>query len=44
MDCGAADDPRQLITRLTEIGFHQQDIGDTLYEADPEWPFRAEDE
>lgn len=35
---------RDLISRLTEIGFHQQDIGDAFYEADPEWVFRPEDE
>lgn len=26
-----------LIDALVELGFHQQDIGDALYEADPEW-------
>lgn len=26
-----------LIDALTELGFHQQDIGDAFYEADPEW-------
>jgi hypothetical protein len=28
---------RQLIAELEDIGCHQQDIGDALYEADPEW-------
>ena len=26
-----------LIDALVELGFHQQDIGDALYEADPDW-------
>jgi hypothetical protein len=26
-----------LIDTLTELGFHQQDIGDAFYEADPDW-------
>jgi hypothetical protein len=26
-----------LIDALTELGFHQQDIGDAFYEADPDW-------
>lgn len=26
-----------LIDALTELGFHQQDIGDAFYEADAEW-------
>ncbi len=35
---------RKLIQRLQEIGFHQQDIGDAFYEADPEWQFREKHE
>lgn len=30
-------DQGELIDALVELGFHQQDIGDALYEADPEW-------
>ena len=26
-----------LIDALAELGFHQQDIGDAFYEADPDW-------
>lgn len=26
-----------LIDALVELGFHQQDIGDAFYEADPDW-------
>jgi hypothetical protein len=26
-----------LIDVLNELGFHQQDIGDAFYEADPDW-------
>ncbi len=26
-----------LIDALTDLGFHQQDIGDACYEADPDW-------
>lgn len=26
-----------LVDALVELGFHLQDIGDALYEADPEW-------
>lgn len=33
-----------LIDTLVELGFHQQDIGDALYEADPDWLDRPLDE
>jgi hypothetical protein len=33
-----------LIDALIELGFHQQDIGDAFYEADPEWLDRPLDE
>ena len=35
---------RDLITKLADIGFHQQDIGDAFSDADPEWVFRPENE
>lgn len=28
---------RQVIDSLLERGWHQQDIGDAFYEADPDW-------
>lgn len=33
-----------LITALAQRGCHQTDIGDALYEADPEWLLRLESE
>jgi hypothetical protein len=30
-------EPRTLIDRLLELGYHQQDIGDAFYEANPDW-------
>lgn len=42
----ATDQPvsqRDLITALAQIGFHQQDIGDAFYAADPGWLLRSED-
>lgn len=33
-----------LIDALIELGFHQQDIGDAFYEADPEWLDRPQNE
>jgi hypothetical protein len=35
---------RDLINKLAEIGFHQQDIGDAFYEGDPAWLSRPESE
>lgn len=32
------------VDALIELGFHQQDIGDALYEADPDWLDRPLDE
>jgi hypothetical protein len=32
----------QLVGALRELGCHQADIGDALYEADPEWLLRGE--
>jgi hypothetical protein len=34
---------RDLITALANLGFHQQDIGDAFYTADPGWLQRSED-
>ncbi len=31
---------RELIDALQDHGCHQQDIGDALFEADPDWPSR----
>lgn len=36
-ETSAAVDQGVLIDALTELGFHQQDIGDAFYEADPGW-------
>lgn len=32
-----AVEPQTLIDRLIELGYHQQDIGDAFYDADPNW-------
>ena len=34
---------RDLISKLEELGCHIRDIGDALYEADPEWEHRLGD-
>lgn len=31
---------RELIAALEQLGCHQTDIGDALYDADPEWQIR----
>jgi hypothetical protein len=33
----------ELIDRLVELGFHQQDIGDAFYDADPDWLTRGKE-
>jgi hypothetical protein len=33
---------RQLVKRLQAMGCHQQDIGDALYEVDPDWVAKLE--
>lgn len=32
-----------LVAALFKMGFHQQDIGDAFYQADPDWVEHAED-
>ena len=41
-----ADQPMNvsdLVAKLRALGFHQQDIGDAFYEADPDWLTRADE-
>ena len=35
---------KDLIAKLFELGCHQTDIGDALYEAAPAWLFRQQNE